>query len=216
MIACSELREKNETFPWLPHLWCHLCCIFYSLPFRFLSELIPFIAYSSPIGFPAAHFTITAWITSLYLGQPWLCSIFAKAMCSLLLMSELQYSKRLFSIAFMKMEDSLGSFVFKISWFCLFFSFRLDLCSLPCAAVWSLGYGGVGRVRTCVIALPQNRPLTALSPDTSHVLIIWKSLPCKIFGYHWNQSWHNDKTTYSPRLGFCFGHCHFCTLALLM
>lgn len=175
--------KKWNMFPWLPHLWCHLCCIFYSLSFRFLSELTPFIAYSSPIGFPAAHFTITAWITSLYLGQPWLCSTFTKALCSLLLMSELLYSWRLFCTAFMKMEDSLGSFVFKISWFCLFFRFRLGLCSLPCAAVWALGFAGVGRGRTGVIALPQKWPLTALSPDTSQALIIWKSLPCNTFGY---------------------------------
>lgn len=80
--------EKNETFPWLQRLWCHLCCIFYSLLFRFLSELVlicsPFIAYSSPIGFPAAHFTVTAWITFLYLGQSLLtpCIVYLSKHCA--------------------------------------------------------------------------------------------------------------------------------------
>lgn len=45
---------------------------FFSLLFRFLSELILIfslsVAYSSPIDSPA-HFTVRAYITLLYLGQ---------------------------------------------------------------------------------------------------------------------------------------------------
>lgn len=70
----GEKKKMKLWFPWLQHLWCHLCCIFYSHPpFRILSDFVlirsPFRARVCPICLPAAHFSITICITLLYLGQ---------------------------------------------------------------------------------------------------------------------------------------------------
>lgn len=202
-LLALNWRKKWNTFPWLQHLWCHPCCIFYSLPFRFLSKLIlicsPFRAYSGPVGFPTAHFTTTVCITVVPRSDAshTLCNIFVKAWCSLALMSELNNSipKGYFLMLFMKMEDSPWSFGFKISWFCFLFHFRVDISSLPYAGVWSVGYAGVDCVRTCVLVLLQNYPLTVPHPLTSfRSWLFGRSHPCTHLGIkHWNRSWGNGQ-----------------------
>lgn len=129
-----------------------------------------------------------------------LCSIFVKALCSLVLMSELNNSipKRYLLLLFMKMEDSLGSFVFKISWLSFLFNFRLDISSLPYAAVWSVGYHGEDSVRTCMTVLLQNCLLTAL-PTNSVQVLTGRSHPCTHLGTRlWNGSWGNGQVSLKP------------------
>lgn len=138
------------------------------------------------------HFVVSRSVTSHAL-----CSIVVKALCSLVLMSELNNSipKGYLLFLFMKMEDSPGSFIFEISWFCFLFNFRLDISSLPYAAVWSVAYAGVDSVRSCEIVL-QNCPLTASSANSFKSWLFGRSHPCTHLGMMcWNQSWGNGQVS---------------------
>lgn len=112
-----------------------------------------------------------------------LCGIFAKALCSLLLMAELNNSipRGYLPWLFMKMEGSPGSFAFKISWFCFLFNFRLDISSLAlCCTVdsamlkWTV-------LELLVVCNTTSAKLSSHSALKS--LIVWKKPFLHAFGY---------------------------------